>query len=180
MHELLQPVFLKSFEDFLNVDSENIAFGVSERNLCARLAFYLQTHAHQEGLKDYFADPEYNKQQGGNIKTIINEREEVLEITCDLILHSRGQYFGPDDNLIAIEMKKDYRPADDKKKDRERLTALTKQTFDDVWSADGKTHPDRVCCYHVGYYTELVSSNRCFLIEEYIHGEMLREFSLTY
>lgn len=45
-------------------------------------------------------------------------------ISCDLILHSRGQNI-EEDNLIELEMKKADRRESEKKSDRERLEKIT-------------------------------------------------------
>lgn len=66
-------------------------------------------------------------------------------------MHSRGRH-PEQDNLIAIEMKKANRPQAEKTADKERLKALTKDTFDDTWSYDGVTLPEHVCRYVIGIY----------------------------
>ena len=88
-----------------------------------------------------------------------------------LILHSRGE--NPiQDNLIALEMKKSTRPQLEKQKDRERLIALTKDSFDNIWSNDGHTLPEYVCRYVLGVYYEINYSLNLVLIEYYKQGEM--------
>jgi hypothetical protein len=84
---------------------------------------------------NYYVDVDYNR-NNGKVKTIINENMQVKNINCDLIVHSRCENIHKD-NLIAIEMKKSSRRKAEKDKDRNRLIALTKVSFDDVWSADG-------------------------------------------
>ena len=59
------------------------------------------------------------------------------------------------DNLISVEMKKSNNSIDEKLKDRERLKALTRDSFDDVWSFDGTTLPEHVCRYIIGIYYEI-------------------------
>ena len=93
---------------------------------------------------------EYNR-NNGKIKTIKNSKEEIITINCDLIIHSRGEII-EQDNLLALEMKKSTAPKEEKLKDKERLMALTKDTFDDVWPFDGKTLPEHVCRYILGIY----------------------------
>ncbi len=60
-----------------------------------------------------------------------------MTIICDLIVHSRGEIVEKD-NLIALEMKKAYRSMQEKENDKTRLVALTKDSYDGVWSFDGK------------------------------------------
>jgi hypothetical protein len=64
-------------------ERENILNGVSERNLCARLAFYLEQVKERAGLAGYHADPEYNRMQDGRIKLILDENGQEVSITCD-------------------------------------------------------------------------------------------------
>src|SRR3546814_3517435 len=92
-----------------------------------------------------------------------------VRITCDLILHSRGRVVERD-NLIAIEMKRLSHPEREKQKDRVRLRALTKTSYDDVWSADGRALPEHVCGYGLGYFVELDADRRKFRFEEYQLG----------
>ena len=69
-------------------------------------------------------------------------------------MHSRGNHI-EQDNLIAIEMKKSNASEEEKQKDKDRLKALTKDSFDDVWSFDGTTLPEHVCRYLIGIYYEI-------------------------
>ena len=82
------------------------------------------------------------------------------------------------DNLIAIEMKKATAPRADKEKDRERLIALTKDSFDDVWSFGGKALPEHVCRYVLGVYYEINYKQKSILIEYYRKGCMVESQSV--
>ncbi len=175
MIDVLANVFKSAFEEFLKTERDNILNGTSERNLCARLAPKLEKFALENGFDNYFADVEYNRKQEGKVKTIIDENYEIVSIVCDLILHSRGNSI-LNDNLIAIEMKRNNRPAKEKNKDRIRLRAMTKSSYDDIWSNDGTTHPEHVCGYALGYYVELDENNCFFLIEEYQEGAIVRKY----
>lgn len=170
MIEELQHVFIESFDSFLRAESNNIMNGVAERNLCGRLAYILEPTARRAGFHAYYADTEYNRKQDGRVKTIIDDEMQVIPITCDLILHSRGENIR-NDNLIAIEMKRIEHLDAEKRKDRIRLRALTKSSYNDIWSADGKVLPEHVCGYSLGYFVELDRRNRRFGIEEYQEGE---------
>lgn len=171
MEKALREVFFRSFEKFLAEEADNILHGTSERNLCARLAPTLETSAHGAGFNGYYADVEYNRMQEGRVKTLLDDHLRIVRITCDLILHSRGQIVERD-NLIAIEMKRIEHPDSEKSKDRDRLRALTKKSYDGVWSADGKTLPEHVCGYSLGYFAELNATGRSFRIEEYLQGNL--------
>lgn len=174
MAEYLKEMFQRSFEAFIDSDLESILANVNERNLCGRLSIHMSGLLEEYGLGQYFVDPEYNRKQDGRIKTILDENFEVVTINCDLILHSRGRTI-QDDNLIAIEMKKSNRPQEEKDNDRKRLRALTKSSFDDVWSADGQVHPEHVCNYSLGVYLELDIPSRTFMVEEYERGQLQTE-----
>lgn len=168
--ELLNDVLDQSLNEFLGAQGTEIAHGVSERNSCARLGYILERRAADAALKGYFADPEYDRKQGGQIKTILDGNYQEITICVDLILHSRGADIR-EDNLIAIEMKKSQRPAQEKVADRNRLRAMTKSSFDDVWSNDGTTHPAHVCGYRLGVFIELNNRTRTACIEYFSGGE---------
>ncbi|WP_288403795.1 hypothetical protein [uncultured Acinetobacter sp.] len=173
---MLTQIFEQSLNQFFQRESQNILSGVSERNLCSRLAIPLERLAHQNGLTNYYADTEYNRKQNGMVKTMLGEDMKTINITCDLILHSRGEVM-PRDNLIAIEMKKSERSEEEKNNDRARLCTLTKTSFDDVWSFDGKTYPEHVCGYEVGYFIELDKNKHYYKVQQFQSGELVSEFN---
>lgn len=172
---MLSRVFEQALKQFFSLERQNILSGVSERNLCARLAMQLETFAHENGFDGYYADPEYNRKQNGKVKTILDNDMRVVSITCDLILHSRGEIMEKD-NLIAIEMKRSERPEKEKVSDRARLRTLTKSSFDDVWSFDGETHPEHVCGYELGYFIELNLDENSYIAQKFRAGEFVGEF----
>jgi hypothetical protein len=174
----MRGLFYRAFEKFLLIERDNILSGVSERNLCHRLGIYLEDERRAYGLEEYFVDAEYNRKQNGQLKTIIDQEYHVVKITCDLILHSRG--LAPHDNLIAIEMKKSGRPNPQMEKDRVRLMALTRQTHNDVWSIDGRAHPEHVCGYQFGAFIKLNIRRGVITVEEFEVGQVVvqREFEL--
>ncbi|TBA92716.1 hypothetical protein [Rhizobium ruizarguesonis] len=174
----LAPLFYAAFEDFLGQEADNITNGTSEQNLCGRLAMLLDRQRQEVGLVGYFVDTEYNR-NGGKVKTIIGEVAQTITIRCDIIVHSRGTIFAQD-NLLVVEMKRSNHTASEKNKDRVRLRAMTKQTYDDVWSADRKTFPEHVCGYVVGYYLELNRRARRFLVEEYAGGQQTGSAEVTF
>lgn len=166
----IKRVFQTALSQFIREESDHIRTGVSERNLCARLAPVLECVAIDHGLVGYFADAEYNRKQNGLIKTIIDENMEEVKVQCDLILHSRGKYVERD-NLIAIEMKKSNRPGKEWKSDRTRLRALTKSSYDGIWSNDGETHPEHVCGYELGALVVLYEKKQEFQVEYFVDGD---------
>lgn len=174
MDKLLVYISKESTDIFLGSEVENILNDVAERNLCGRLAIYMTDKLRENGITGYFADPEYNRKQNGQVKTILDNEMNVVTIQCDLIIHSRGQNI-KQDNLIAIEMKKSNRPNAEKESDRKRLRALTKDSYDDIWSADGVALPEHVCGYILGIYMELDILSRTCLLEFYMRGNKVGE-----
>ena len=77
-------------------------------------------------------------------------------------------------------MKKRDAPKAEKEKDRERLRALTKASYDDIWSADGVALPGHVCGYVLGVFMELDRSKRTCKFEYYRHGEKFEEASRAF
>ena len=170
MTEQAMNLFEDAYANFLRMEKENILSNVSERNLCARLGMAINDVREKHGYADYFIDAEYNRKQNGQIKTIINDDFKVLSITCDLIVHSRGRHI-LHDNILAIEMKKANRPEMEKNNDKNRLIALTKNSFDDVWSADGDTHPEHVCGYDLGIFIELNIEQARYSLDFFRNGQ---------
>jgi hypothetical protein len=172
MEELIFDVFMAALPSFFRREIRNITDNVSERNLCGRLQNYVEHELGQTALSEYHVDTEYNRKQGGQVKTIINRATVVVRISCDLLVHSRGEVV-EDDNLLALEMKKSTAPESEKLSDKERLCALTSIPLEQVWSFDGQTHPEHVCGYKVGIYMEINRKERKCYFERYRHGELL-------
>lgn len=154
---------------------------VSERTLCGALMLELYNLIRNNQMYyGYFVDVEYNRNRGSikTIKKTINGMNDVpITINCDLILHSRGTHI-EQDNLIAIEMKKSSSSFTSKKNDKERLMALTKDTFDNVWSYDGSALPEHVCRYTLGVYYEINFNLNDILIEYYSHGTIIKKYHI--
>jgi hypothetical protein len=176
MKKQLLEIFNATLKIFLDQEAENISSGVSERNLCGRLALYLDEQVKKHKITGYFVDAEYNRMQNGRIKAILDDDFREIYICCDFILHSRG-LIRSQDNLIAIEMKKSTRPEAEKINDRYRLRALTKDSFDKVWSFDGKTDPEYVCRYILGFYIVLDINGRACKVEQFEKGRNINSRS---
>ncbi len=154
---MLEEIFDDAFRCFLKEERNLIATDANERTLCGRLAMKLEKGMLSGGIRGYYVDTDYNRNQGGKrgkIKTIIGKSYKVTVINADIIMHSRAE-IPARDNLLAIEMKKSVRSAASKNADRERLIAMTKTSYDDVWIADGKTLPEHVCGYELGVFVEI-------------------------
>lgn len=171
---LLTKLFGESLDTFFAHEEQNIMNNVAERNLCGRLAIYITSKLDEFGIVGYYADPEYNRKQGGRVKTILDGEENIIPIQCDLIIHSRGRVV-KHDNLIAIEMKKSTRPESEKITDRKRLRTMTKDSYDGVWSWEGEAHPEHVCGYLLGIYVIVNIVGRLCSIEYYEHGNLINE-----
>lgn len=102
MEELLIDLFDESTDIFLEDEVENILDDIAERNLCGRLAIYVTQKLAENNITGYYADPEYNRKQGGQVKTILDDEMNVVTIQCDLIVHSRGRNI-EQDNLIVLK-----------------------------------------------------------------------------
>lgn len=176
----IRQIFEVALGRFLMNELQEVLEGVNERANCGRLAIYLHEAAKEHEIPAaYLVDVEYNRKQQGQIKTIMNGNYEVIRVNCDVILHSRGALLDQD-NLIAIEMKKVDRPEDEKQKDRDRLRALTKTSFNDVWNADDMTPPEHVCGYTLGVFIELNRFAHQCRIEYYqegaLHEDVAKQF----
>ncbi|OQB23524.1 MAG: hypothetical protein BWY11_01823 [Firmicutes bacterium ADurb.Bin182] len=178
MEKRLIQIFDKANNDFISEEKSLILSGVSERTLCGALMLFLSKEIRESAFRRYYVDVEYNR-NNGKIKTIRNNREEVITINCDLIVHSRGNII-EQDNLLALEMKKSTASDSEKLKDKERLMALTKDTFDDVWSYDGKSYPEHVCRYILGVYYEVNIQKRTIIIEYYRKGNLFHKYGISF
>lgn len=180
-HAEMVTLFESANSRLIARDEGLFANQVSERTLCGALMLHLNDIISvDETLSGYYVDVEYNRNKGGIktiCKTIWGGQEQILHINCDLIVHSRGECV-EQDNLIAIEMKKSTRPSLEKKEDRERLIALTKDSFDDVWAFDGRSLPEHVFRYVLGVYYEINYRRKLISIEYYRKGCLEKNYTL--
>lgn len=177
--EEMTALFERSNRVFLSGEASNIVNGTSERCLCGALMLRLRGMLDQTAFSGYYVDIEYNRNQGGMLKTIVNGSEGVVPITCDLIIHSRGENLLRD-NLMAIELKRNTHSKSDRDSDKLRLKCLTKDSFDDVWSYDGTTLPEHVCRYILGVYYEINKDRRTAQINYYAKGRMIHQYSVPF
>jgi hypothetical protein len=159
-------------ESFLAEHADLFIHRVSERTLCGCIAQVLLCKLQGTEYNMYYVDVEYNRNKG-KLKMILDAAMKVVTISCDVIVHSRGK-IRKKDNLIALEMKKSERPADGKRNDKERLIALTKTSYVDIWSADGIAKPEYVCGYSLGIYYEVNIRLKKLLLEYYTEGKLYR------
>jgi len=174
MNQSLIHLFNDAFKQFLKKNLNNILNDTAERNLCSRFGYDFELLFNKYAVTGYYADTEYNRKQEGKVKTILDEEMIIVPIQCDLIIHSRGENIS-NDNLIAIEMKKSTRPNSEKISDRKRLRALTKDSYNDIWSNDGIALPEHVCGYDLGIYLILNIQKRYFEVEYYFKGNYINK-----
>ena len=122
IYDILQPSLCRLYE----MDYDNICFGVSERNICGRLAHHMENimrkfdRDHNSDLFiHYYADVEYNRMGNGELKRYENSEHLPQYMVADLLIQSRGE----PRNLLAVEMKRKSNYVN-REKDRERLEAL--------------------------------------------------------
>ena len=103
LKKLVLDLLEKAIKKVYATDRDVITNKVSERCVCARLAFHLENimraSEYRESFLGYFVDVEYDRMADANPKHIVGEKRHV----CDLLIHSRG-HKNPD-NLLALEMK---------------------------------------------------------------------------
>lgn len=179
MYNKLKEIFQKSNEVFLEKETSLILSWVSERSLCWKLSYYITDIIRYSEYNNYHVDTEYNRNYWWNIKTIIDSEERILNITCDIIIHSRWENRNQD-NLIAIEMKKSSWREDEKQKDRDRLIALTKELNDWVWTYWWWDFPKHVCWYVLWIYYEVNIEKKEILIEEYRKWKLFNTYNINF
>ena len=143
----LMRIFEEANQNFLEKNQLLFEAEVSERTLCGALMIEIHDIIRsREEYQGYFVDVEYNRNRGNHVeshkKMCKKLNGENAVISCDLILHSRGQNI-EEDNLIELEMKKADRRESEKKSDRERLEKIT-QPVNETCIKKGKL-PTYVC-----------------------------------
>ena len=177
-------IFEKANRNFLNDHLGLLESQVSERTMCGQFQIALNDLIRKDvQYGKYYVDVEYNKNVGRRIKRIRNGRYEQVNITCDLIVHSRGGNL-KQDNLIALEMKKVIRENSKQQqeinKDKERIIALTRSSYNDDWQYDGQDLPDYVCRFILGIYYEIDYVNRQICNQYYRSGELVHEIFIDF
>lgn len=179
----LEKNFEKANKLFLKKNNMLLIQKVSERTLCGALMLELHDVLSRTEFSHYYVDVEYNRNNGGKIKTIKETSdgidEKIVTINCDLIVHSRGMNQDKD-NLIALEMKKSTGTKKDKDNDRTRLECLTKTPEQEVYSFGGKVFPKYVCGYDLGIYYEINFKRQVILMEYYKKGIKYKEATINY
>ena len=119
----LLAIVNNSLEEFNKSEGFLIKNDLSERCICAKFSTYLERELLNTQYQDYNVDVEYNRGRGGNDSAA--KMMNGKKIMTDLIVHKRGKNEeGEYDNLICIEMKKEYKHLD-MENDKKRLAVLT-------------------------------------------------------
>lgn len=123
---IINDILIPSLQRLYKVDYNNILFRVSERNICARLAYHLEVRMRRYDRQNqesrfagYYADVEYDKMNGGNLKYYENAQHRPKRMISDLLIHSRGV----PRNYLAVEMKRKENYIK-RREDRERLKSM--------------------------------------------------------
>ena len=129
---IIEEILIPSLIRLYDVDYENIFCGVSERNICARLAHHMENimrefdlNNHTDYFDHYFADVEYNRMGNGILKQYENSEHRPVYMVSDLLIQSRGE----PRNYLAVEMKRkgNYRNIQE---DRNRLKSIVSSPRD--------------------------------------------------
>ena len=117
---VIYEILIPSLQQLYEKDYFNIRNGVSERNICARLAHHMEIIMDRSNdFNGYFADVEYNRKNDGTIKHSEGYKKVSLLMVSDLIVHKRNA----ENNLLAIEMKR-WNNYDKRGKDKLRLKSV--------------------------------------------------------
>lgn len=175
--KILLDMLFTANKEILKNDMKNILIDVSERNLCASLMSKMKPLIDKSKFRDYYVDVEYNRNYG-DVKTIIDNEGCVIQITCDLIIHSRreNEYR---DNLLTLEMKKANAPVKEKEKDKKRLKIMTRDLCNVSCMTKG-TDSMHVCGYMIGVYYEIDNVEKDILFEIYFKGSCIKIFRKTF
>lgn len=123
---IVNDILIPALKRLYQVDYDNIRFGVSERNICARLAHHMENIMREydsshstKYFRNYYADVEYNRMGNGELKMYENNEKLPRYMVSDLLIQSRGY----ERNYLAVEMKRkgNYRNA---KEDRKGLASM--------------------------------------------------------
>ena len=165
---IIYDIVIPSLQKLYKEDYDNIRFGVSERNICGRLALHMENNMRQydkendsESFVRFFADVEYNRMGNGDLKHYKNN-DHAQYMVSDLLIHNRRA----ERNLLAVEMKRKGNIIG-VKEDRQRLVSLV----------SSQTKNEEIPCVHntmVGAF--IIYSPKDLKIELYesVHGDGIK------
>ncbi len=163
---IINDILVPSLKRLYQVDYDNIRFGVSERNICARLAHHVENIMREyDSSHDtnyfigYFADVEYNRMGNGDLKQYENSEKRPQYMVSDLLIQSRGY----ERNYLAVEMKRKGNSRH-VKEDKERLASMVSSS----------NHETETRCVHdtiVGAFIEYGTEGVKIELFENVNGE---------
>ena len=165
--KLAYKIFKEANAIFLKRKIKSIKLNVAEPNLCSSLSKCLDKVLEEKGIRGYYADANYNR-NNYLTKTIIDGNYQIINIECDLIVHSMGEN-KIQDNLIAIEMKKSNNPQD-RKENKKRLEIVTKDTYNG--EVIYEEFPRHICRYALGIFYDIDKDNNKLNLDFYQHGKI--------
>lgn len=159
---IINDVLIPSLKMLYHIDYNNIRYGVSERNVCARLAFHMENvmrwydkNNSKKLFHDYFADVEYNRMGDGKKKYFENSLKRPQYMVSDLLIQSRGAKR----NFLAVEMKRyGTYMIESRDEDRKRLRSLVAPQSDDS---------DNQCVHDTLVGAFIVYSSKNVIVELY-------------
>lgn len=93
---IINDILVPSFKRLYQEDFDNIRLGVSERNICARLALHMEKIIrdydiinHTCYFQKYYADVEYNRMGNGDLKQYENSEHRPKYMVSDLLIQSK-------------------------------------------------------------------------------------------
>lgn len=157
---IIDEILIPAIERLYRIDYDNIRLGVSERNICARLALHIENlmrdfdkENHDSLFKNYYADVEYNRMGNGDLKQYENSEHRPQYMVSDLLIQSRGVQR----NLLAVEMKRKGNHINEKD-DRKRLRSLVSSENPEM---------ENKCVYNTLIGAYIVFSPNVVMIEYY-------------
>ena len=166
--EKIKEILIQGLQELYSQDYKNIDDGVSEMNLCSRLAHYMQCllkcNLNHTEFEHYFVDVEYDRMGKDNAKRVSSSSRNIR---CDLLIHSRGTK--TQDNLLALEMKKDSNSSNIEE-DKSRLMEFT------TWNEN--SDDSFVCNTILGAFVT-IGKTEC-AIEFFQDGEFHNQIALSY
>ena len=106
---IVYEILIPSLRTLYAEDYDNIRYGASERNICARLAHHMENTMrtydtrHDEAIfEGYYVDVEYNRMGNGDLKHYEDSEHRPRYMVSDLLIQKRG--YGR--NLLAVEIKR--------------------------------------------------------------------------
>ena len=155
---ILRDILLPSLHRLYEMDNNNIRFGVSERNICARLAHHMENimreYNNRNLFENYYVDVEYNRKNDGTGKFYESQQKVPFPMVADIIVHKRNA----EHNLMAIEMKR-WDNYDKRKEDRKRLMSVVSSPKTEV--------RDKNCIYDTTLGAFIIYSPKKIKVEFY-------------